>query len=869
MKNINHLLILVLVFVFTACSLEPYELPDEELYTRAFIKKFGLIDQNQTWNMAQSTSVTVKPLEHADLVKVYAKSNGRYYLTAEITDVNSTITIPIDVPQSVEDLKVVIDGNNYFTTIGGTVEADRPASRTFLGNVNHNVASVGSNITITEAPRKYFAISDVFQLFSTLPESADYKYDEKYPGNLTNTDIITDFMLHGRGTDVVIYPIYWNTLQTHTLGVYYVKDKGTASEEVVRIPFYTMRKSPEFENITLKPTSTITWGDNLLIDGTASDNNNTCYFYKTPVTEDDGATYTYPVNTAVRAVAGGWYCWSATTNGRVNYDYDSQFIIHLPDGVDADPNKNYKVVMNIRADVAASGIPTQTQHDFWDYFGSGIGTVDFPADSWQEVSFTGKFTTSGSFTDFDAIVFNLGAYNGTNTFYFNNIRWYEETGVEYNIKSCEENYRPASQGAWQYTWRYLNTSDALDHEETKSASADLSDAHLLVSKTDGGELLCPLADVLNVNRTSAYEYSLTDPSRNQVEYVASKGIAINVPEGMRFGFYIEFKDKMYPYDDKIIYSDIDGNIKYQNRVTFAGTSLSLDINNQQHRSYATFCSMFTQTISRATKYTYLTFEDWTPNSNGTTLYNGDYDLNDLAFLIEGVTDDDIDETEKTFQYLICAEDLGVMDDFDFNDIIVGVDIITRGTGAEQKKYVTFTGLAAGGTLPLYLYCNGTLLYPEGKSSAEAEWHNWFDEPNYTRMINTYNTSPYRVGHSCTVEVSTDFTLENFGRISDSNPENGINGITIKVGSQSSANDVHDPTKDKTITPPWPGEAPQMFLITDEGKDQSGNSRNWQWPAERQPIYQVYPRFSTWAESNTDKDWYKDIPLTGYYTNRTN
>lgn len=41
------------------CALEPYELPNEELYVRGFIKKYGLPDVDHTWSMAASVKASV------------------------------------------------------------------------------------------------------------------------------------------------------------------------------------------------------------------------------------------------------------------------------------------------------------------------------------------------------------------------------------------------------------------------------------------------------------------------------------------------------------------------------------------------------------------------------------------------------------------------------------------------------------------------------------------------------------------------------------------------------------------------------------------------------------------------------------------
>ena len=87
----------------------------------------------------------------------------------------------------------------------------------------------------------------------------------------------------------------------------------------------------------------------------------------------------------------------------------------------------------------------------------------------------------------------------------------------------------------------------------------------------------------------------------------------------------------------------------------------------------------------------------------------DLDLNDMMFFIDsddpGMIPDVFDEDPgEEIKWIVACEDLGNLDDFDFNDVVFQVLHVS---GREQA-YIT--PLAAGGTLETYLHYvdgNGT------------------------------------------------------------------------------------------------------------------------------------------------------------------
>lgn len=245
---------------------------------------------------------------------------------------------------------------------------------------------------------------------------------------------------------------------------------------------------------------------------------------------------------------------------------------------------------------------------------------------------------------------------------------------------------------------------------------------------------------------------------------------------------------------------------------------------------------------KGTKYgwRYLGFEDWRDYEWG----RGDMDLNDLVFIIEGldpsqeVVDpnelDDPDPEPTPIKWLVACEDLGAMDDFDFNDVVFEVEHVSGQTKA------TITPLAAGGTLETYLMRNDVKVN-------EKEWHSLFGGASFGSEINasavTKTAAPFEI------DVPEDFTLAS-STAGDGGYQANMGGFHIKVmradGEQSG------------ITPPGEGEAPQMLLIY------QSEDKKWCWPKERHNIKEAYPKFTEWMTNGdytvnqTGENWYDQV-----------
>lgn len=126
--------------VLCGCSTETIEPDRNELYSREFIKNFGVPASNHDWTTAKRATVTVISDKTTD-VKVYADVDGRRYLFARSRNITGTNDISFDVPSTVSNVIVRANGKNYTVNLSGTsdlsksenlpIEPDRQIKRVF------------------------------------------------------------------------------------------------------------------------------------------------------------------------------------------------------------------------------------------------------------------------------------------------------------------------------------------------------------------------------------------------------------------------------------------------------------------------------------------------------------------------------------------------------------------------------------------------------------------------------------------------------------------------------------------------------------------------------------------------------------------
>lgn len=224
---------------------------------------------------------------------------------------------------------------------------------------------------------------------------------------------------------------------------------------------------------------------------------------------------------------------------------------------------------------------------------------------------------------------------------------------------------------------------------------------------------------------------------------------------------------------------------------------------------------------------------------------GDHDMNDIIFRVNGEFENKAEELNKNddrkISWIIACEDLGGTYDFDFNDIVFGITHV-NGSGV-----ATVTALAAGGTLPAYILSSYPQIDADGNvvpssdgilrpanAAPDGEFHTWWGADRSSKVTINVETWTGR-GESVTVKVPDDFglTLDDNSSVLPAD-EQGMGGFRVMVGKPGEGNStiITAPHKNNSF------EAPQMFLVPSK----------WFWPVEEQEIDGVYSGFIKWVDS---------------------
>lgn len=349
---------------------------------------------------------------------------------------------------------------------------------------------------------------------------------------------------------------------------------------------------------------------------------------------------------------------------------------------------------------------------------------------------------------------------------------------------------------------------------------------------------------------------------------ALRGISfkIDVPEGMRVGFYLRSDQEPLPEQYSLLLSK--GIRPYVSDPSkFMGTCFCAEFMNIEGNGLGTHRSF----IEDFDEVYWMGMED--------LLNGGDHDCNDVLFGVvsdlkiwmptivepELKTPDDnpdnpnpddpnpddpnpddpnpddpnpdnpddsdpyIPELEDTdpFPWTIAYEDVNRDPDFDFNDAVIEI------MPDYENELCCVTVKAAGSDARMYLHYDG----PDGDMTL-GEMHELLGSKNSKTYINTQRAlagTPF-VEVDC-VPWPKDYTVANDAKRFY---------IEIKRGTCDDCSDV--------ITLAYePGKMPEALLV----------AGSWQWPLEGKHIYDSYGDFSKWARDETRTrfwDWYKSPDL---------
>ena len=292
--------------------------------------------------------------------------------------------------------------------------------------------------------------------------------------------------------------------------------------------------------------------------------------------------------------------------------------------------------------------------------------------------------------------------------------------------------------------------------------------------------------------------------------IKTQGITINIPSGTKFGFVLDAAGG--PYYSNSDYNKDEG---WPFSGKFSGTDNVKDV-------YAA-----TFTINNGQKM-FLAFEDWVYSSEW-----HDNDFNDLVFgFKEGnlplIIDKDQEDVAMT--YIVACEDLGGSFDWDFNDVVYGIEHVSGQNTARVKL------LAAGGTLPVtILYNNQPVYFTRESNKGITDLHEAFGVPQETPVnVGGYKANPI---------YSNEFSVDGSFTVAEDASKFQIQ-VRYDDGSTVASIGVPNPDKGR-------GKEPQAFLVADP---------NWEWPSEMQSIDSKYSDFTEWVTKNLGQNWCKTIWL---------
>lgn len=233
-----------------SCSVEDsVEIPAKEAYTRDFIKQFGAIDKNQDWSVVEHKNITVDLAEPAH-VKIYAKQSGEYRVAADYKDVTKK-TITFDGLEG--------DNTPFLLSINGKMlSVSNGETVTLKGGVNSPLRTSAipeGNEYVKQGGRNVYTLGDRDETLKTLSNDG-----ENHNGTITTeSDYVTT--LNG-SKEYEFVPLYWNSKNTHTAGLYYYDKSESGKLEMVKIPIYKDHGGDELQfQINGKYTTTVEGAD--------------------------------------------------------------------------------------------------------------------------------------------------------------------------------------------------------------------------------------------------------------------------------------------------------------------------------------------------------------------------------------------------------------------------------------------------------------------------------------------------------------------------------------------------------------------------------------------------------------------------------
>ena len=698
------------VAFLAACTDQVPEIPASELYTRAFVKDFGIIDGAQDWNNATRSSVNVSLPEQGDVL-ITTTIKGKNYLLARYKGISGTRRLHFDVPRGVTEVVVSYRDQRLRTALAADAIFER------IAKDPTSEGGTGVTAELVTDPEKWMVVP---MLNATL-------FRSKMPEHHYNIDrdgVTADFGLKFKTHDFILRPLYWQTSQTLEFGLFSFDADG----KPVHYPIYSMER-------------TGTWSPDLVL------------------------SYTLPETSSITIE---------------DYAHNADFLACL----------------------AAQGVGLTEGIN--QYNSSLHGTI-------MDVSASDNCYTNCTSADDRAVTFACRAY-------------LEKLGYV-NDRDAAPDKR------YNYVYRWHTIGDLVVDNTKDHGTGWCRDLEIVFTHFDSNfpeKAMAPGKDEETGPRITT-QTGLRRFDEAGYPALVSKGIKVHLDDIDRtYGGYIKNSDGKYMYSmSSLNTSDLrieprEGAIRVpmEPDMTLAYPESDFVVVDGKHARRAVTWS--------GTKYAwrYMSFEDGIV-TDSYDRNKCDYDMQDFVFILDT---DDVeygDPTEEIIttdepqpvRWLIACEDLGALDDFDFNDVVFEVQHVAG------EPTARITPLAAGGTLETYLM--------RGDEIISGEWHALFGDVPVTQMINT--TQITHTAKPFTIPVPEDFSISS--SVDGDGYQKNMGDFHIMVVRPGGA-------KTTIITPPCAGAAPQMMLIFQpEGKP-------WRWPIERHHIKLAYPSFTDWMSGGS-------------------
>lgn len=182
-------------------------------YEKNFKELFGNIDPNQDWNMASQFYVNVTTTSDSR-VKIYAHDGDTYKIVADYANVSGTKQLFFDAPKYIQSVLVTDGQDSKEIAVGTSVT---------LSDVRSRATEAGGG----EGTQISFAKNEDTSTFLTLTRDQMAAYTKVVPesnqagAHLNWGKVTENFTMIGTGEEYILYPMFWDSNHTNTLGIYY------------------------------------------------------------------------------------------------------------------------------------------------------------------------------------------------------------------------------------------------------------------------------------------------------------------------------------------------------------------------------------------------------------------------------------------------------------------------------------------------------------------------------------------------------------------------------------------------------------------------------------------------------------------------